>query len=61
MEELNHPVRPNVVFNFVSVCKVIKINVKYVTCASAKRDDQNSAKFARLFHTRLRFRICSHV
>jgi hypothetical protein len=36
--------RPNVVFNFVSVCKVSKINVKYVTCASAKRDDQNSAK-----------------
>jgi hypothetical protein len=26
------------------VCKVSKINVKYVTCASAKRDDQNSAK-----------------
>jgi hypothetical protein len=44
MEELNHPVRPNVVFNFVSVCKVRKINVKYVTCASAKSDDQNSAK-----------------
>jgi hypothetical protein len=36
--------RPNVVFNFVSVCKVSKINVKYVTCASAKRNDQNSAK-----------------
>jgi hypothetical protein len=51
MEELKHPVyyihnklRPNVVFNFVSVCKVSKINVKYVTCASAKRDDQNSVK-----------------
>jgi hypothetical protein len=26
------------------VCEVSKINVKYVTCASAKRDDQNSAK-----------------
>jgi hypothetical protein len=25
-----------VVFNFVSVCKVSKINVKYVACASAK-------------------------
>jgi hypothetical protein len=37
-------IRPNVVFNFISVCKVSKINVKYVTCASAKRDDQNSAK-----------------
>jgi hypothetical protein len=36
--------RLNVVFNFVSICKVTKINVKYVTCASAKRDDQNSAK-----------------
>jgi hypothetical protein len=36
--------RLNVIFNFVSVCKVSKINVKYVTCASAKRDDQNSAK-----------------
>jgi hypothetical protein len=36
--------RPNVVFNFVSVCKVSNINVKYVTWASAKRDDQNSAK-----------------
>jgi hypothetical protein len=36
--------RPNVVFNCVSVCKVSKINVKYVTYASAKRDDQNSAK-----------------
>jgi hypothetical protein len=36
--------RPNVVFNFVSVCKVSKINVKYVTCASARRNDQNSAK-----------------
>jgi hypothetical protein len=34
----------SVVFNFVSVCKVSKINVKYVICASAKRDDQNSAK-----------------
>jgi hypothetical protein len=48
MEELKHPVYnelcPNVVFNFVSVFKVSKINVKYVTCASAKRDDQNSAK-----------------
>jgi hypothetical protein len=32
--------RPNVVFNFVSVCKVSKINVKYVM----KRDDQNFAK-----------------
>jgi hypothetical protein len=31
--------RPN-----VSVCKVGKINVKNVNCASAKRDDQNSAK-----------------
>jgi hypothetical protein len=43
MEELKHPdnkLRPNVVFN-LTVCKV---NVKYVTCASAKRDDQNSAK-----------------
>jgi hypothetical protein len=30
--------------NFVNVCKVSKINVKYVTSASAKRDDQNSAK-----------------
>jgi hypothetical protein len=29
--------RPNVVFNFVSVCKVSKINVKYVTCICAKR------------------------
>jgi hypothetical protein len=27
--------RPNVVFNFVSVCKVSKINVKYVTCVFA--------------------------
>jgi hypothetical protein len=47
MEELKHPdnkLYPNVVFNFVSVCKVSKINGKYVTCASAKRDDQNSAK-----------------
>jgi hypothetical protein len=48
IEELKHPVYnklcPNVVFNFVSVFKVSKINVKYVTCASAKRDDQNSAK-----------------
>jgi hypothetical protein len=53
MEELKHPLyyihnklRPNVVFNFVSVCKVSKINVKYVTCASAKRDDQNSVNCA---------------
>jgi hypothetical protein len=38
-----------VVFNFVSVCKVSKINVKYVTCASAKRDDQNSAKLCVCF------------
>jgi hypothetical protein len=36
--------RRNAVFNSVSVCKVSKINVKYVTCASAKRDDQNSPK-----------------
>jgi hypothetical protein len=42
--------RPNVVFNFVSVCKVSKINVKYVTCASAKRDDQNSAKLRVCFY-----------
>jgi hypothetical protein len=28
----------------LSVCKVSKINIKYVTYASAKRDDQNSAK-----------------
>jgi hypothetical protein len=34
--------RQNVIF--VNVCKVSKINVKYVICASAKRDDQNSAK-----------------
>jgi hypothetical protein len=34
---------PNLVFNFVNVCKVIKINVKCVTCVCAKRDDQNSA------------------
>jgi hypothetical protein len=46
MEELKHPdnkLRPNVVFN-LTVCKVSKVNVKYVTCASVKRDDQNSAK-----------------
>jgi hypothetical protein len=36
--------RPNVAFKFVNVCKVSKINVKYVTCVCAKRDDQNSAK-----------------
>jgi hypothetical protein len=41
--------RPNVVFNFVSVCKVRKINVNYVTCASAKRDDQNSPKLCVCF------------
>jgi hypothetical protein len=35
--------RPNVVFNFVNVCKVRKINVKYVTSVCAKRVDQNSA------------------
>jgi hypothetical protein len=29
--------------DFVSVCKVRKINVKYVTCICAKRGDQNSA------------------
>jgi hypothetical protein len=46
--------RPNVVFNFVSICKVTKINVKYVTCASAKRDDQNSAKLRVCF-------ICVYV
>jgi hypothetical protein len=46
--------RPNVVFNFVSICKVSKINVKYVTCASAKRDDQNSAKLRVCF-------ICVYV
>jgi hypothetical protein len=40
---------PNVVFNFVNVCKVSKVNVKYVTCASAKRDDQNSAKLGICF------------
>jgi hypothetical protein len=34
---------PNVVFNFVNVCKVSKVNVKYVTYVRAKRDDQNSA------------------
>jgi hypothetical protein len=50
MEELKHSViqynklRPNVVFNFVSVCKVSKINVKYVTCVCAKRGNQNLAK-----------------
>jgi hypothetical protein len=37
------------VFNFVSVFKVSKINVKYVTCASAKRGDQNSAKLSVCF------------
>jgi hypothetical protein len=31
-------------FTLLSVCKVSKINVKYVACASAKSDDQNSAK-----------------
>jgi hypothetical protein len=36
---------PNVVFNCVSVCKVRKINVKYVTCVCAKRDDQNTVFF----------------
>jgi hypothetical protein len=40
---LKTTIRPNVVFNFVSVCKVRKINVKYVTCICAKRGDQNSA------------------
>jgi hypothetical protein len=40
---------PNVVFNYVSVCKVSKINVKYVTCASAKRDDQNFGKLCVCF------------
>jgi hypothetical protein len=35
--------RPNVVFSFVSVCKVRKINIKYVTCVCAKRGDQNWA------------------
>jgi hypothetical protein len=34
---------PNVVFNFVSVFKVRKINVKYVTCVCAKKGDPNSA------------------
>jgi hypothetical protein len=55
--------RPNVVFNFVSICKVSKINVKYVTCASAKRDDQNSAKLRVCFCkiACLRFCICGHV
>jgi hypothetical protein len=38
MEELKFPV-----FTFVSVCKVRKINVKYVSCVCAKRGDQNSA------------------
>jgi hypothetical protein len=40
---VHNKLRPNVVFNFVSVCKVRKINVKYVTCVCAKRSDQNSA------------------
>jgi hypothetical protein len=31
------------VFNFVSVCKVRKINVKYDIFVCAKRGDQNSA------------------
>jgi hypothetical protein len=35
--------------SILSVCKVSKINVKYVTCASAKRDDQNSAKLCVCF------------
>jgi hypothetical protein len=30
--------------NFVSICKVRKINVKYVTCVCAKRGNQNLAK-----------------
>jgi hypothetical protein len=40
---MKNKLRPNVVFNFVSVCKVRKINVKYVTCVCAKRGDQNLA------------------
>jgi hypothetical protein len=35
--------RPNIVFNFVCISKVRKVNVKYVTCVCAKRGDQNSA------------------
>jgi hypothetical protein len=39
----------NFLAGIVSVCKISKINVKYVTCASAKRDDQNSAKMGACF------------
>jgi hypothetical protein len=53
--------RPNIVFNFVNVCRIRKINVKYVTCVCAKRSDQNSAIVRFCFHTRLRFCICSHI
>jgi hypothetical protein len=38
-------IKASSIINYVQMLsKVSKINVKYVTCASAKRDDQNSAK-----------------
>jgi hypothetical protein len=63
MEELKHPV-----FTFVSVCKVRKTNVKYVSCVCAKRGDQNSAivrvyvfGHAATFNTILFFFLANHT